>query len=306
MSTSGPDWRELHLLVAGDGAESCADALLAAGALAVTFTDAGDNPILEPPPGTTPLWEQVCITGLFAGATDPDSAWLALAAELAPAPLPTGRWSELGERPWAELWQAHFRPRHCGGRLWICPSWCEPPDPAAINLRLDPGLAFGTGEHPTTALCLEWLAGQPLAGARVLDYGCGSGILAIASCLLGAALASAVDIDPQALAATRANARHNAIADSRLLVGEPEALTGEQEAPTDAGHDVILANILANPLLELAPRIAALAAPGARLCLSGILAEQTAAVAAAYRAWFDLDPPVVRDSWARLTGIRRR
>lgn len=299
MSTSGPDWRELHLLVAGDGAECCADALLAVGALAVTFTDAGDNPILEPPPGTTPLWEQVCVTGLFAGDADPDGVWRALAGELAPAPPPAGRWSELGERPWAELWQAHFRPRHCGGRLWICPSWCAPPDPAAVNLRLDPGLAFGTGEHPTTALCLEWLADQPLAGARVLDYGCGSGILAIAACLLGAARASAVDIDPQALAATRANARHNAIADARLAVGEPETLSA-------AGHDVILANILANPLIELAPRLAALAAPGARLCLSGILAEQAAAVAAAYRPWFELAPPLLRESWARLTGTRRR
>lgn len=298
MSASGPDWRELNLLVAGDGAECCADALLAAGALAVTFTDAGDNPILEPPLGTTPLWERVCVTGLFAGTADPDGVWLALAAELAPAALPAGRWSELGERPWAELWQAHFRPRHCGGRLWICPSWCAPPDPAAINLRLDPGLAFGTGEHPTTALCLEWLAGQPLAGTRVLDYGCGSGVLAIASCLLGAAQASAVDIDPQALAATRANALRNAIAETRLLVGAPEALTG-------ADQDVIVANILANPLMELAPRIAALAAPGARLCLSGILAEQTAGVTATYRSWFDLEPPVLRDSWARLTGTRR-
>ncbi len=299
MSAARPDWRELHLLAAGAGAERCADALLAAGALAVTFTDAGDNPILEPPPGTTPLWEQVCVTGLFAGDADPEVAWLALAAALAPAALPAGRWTELGERPWAELWRAHFRPRHCGGRLWICPSWCPPPDPAAINLRLDPGLAFGTGEHPTTALCLEWLAGEPLAGARVLDYGCGSGILAIAACLLGAAAATAVDIDPQALAATRANARHNAIADARLAVGEPEALAA-------AGHDVILANILANPLIELAPRIAALAAPGARLCLSGILEEQATAVAAAYRPWFAIGPPVLRDAWARLTGTRRR
>lgn len=298
MNSPAPDWRELHLLVAGDGAEQCADALLAVGALAVTFTDAADHPILEPPPGTTPLWERVCVTGLFTGAADPDRIWRALAAELAPAAPPTGRWSELGDRPWAELWQAHFHPRHCGGGLWICPSWCDPPDPAAINLRLDPGLAFGTGEHPTTALCLEWLAHQPLAGARVLDYGCGSGILAIATCLLGAEAATGVDIDPQALVATRVNAAHNAIAENRLMLAAPDALV-------DAGYHLILANILANPLIELAPRLAELAAPAARLCLSGILADQAAEVTAAYRPWFDLESEALRDCWVRLTWIRR-
>ena len=298
MNNPEPDWRELHLLVAGDGAERCADALLAVGALAVTFTDADDHPILEPPPGTTPLWERVCVTGLFAGDADTDGIWQALSGELGPAPPPTGRWSELGERPWAELWQVHFQPRHCGGRLWICPSWCAPPDPDAINLRLDPGLAFGTGEHPTTALCLEWLAHQSLAGTRVLDYGCGSGILAIAACLLGAEAATGVDIDPQALVATRANAAHNAISETRLTLAAPDTLAA-------AGYDLIVANILANPLIELAPHLAELAAPAARLCLSGILAEQVAEVAAAYRPWFDLEPEALRESWARLSGTRR-
>ncbi|MFZ5654680.1 MAG: 50S ribosomal protein L11 methyltransferase [Pseudomonadota bacterium] len=299
MSASRPDWRELHLLAGGDAAERSAEALFAAGALAVTFTDAGDRPILEPPPGTTPLWEQVCITALFDGGVDPDQVWRALAAALGPGALPAGRWTELGERPWAELWREHFRPRHCGGRLWICPSWCAPPDPDAVNLRLDPGLAFGTGDHPTTALCLEWLAGRPLAGARVLDYGCGSGILAIAACLLGAARATAVDIDPQALTATRDNARRNRIAEQRLAVGDPAILAGER-------YDLILANILANPLLELAPRLAGLAAPGAALCLSGMLSGQWPAVAEAYRPWFELRPSTARGGWVRLAGTRLR
>lgn len=294
---SGVGWRELHLLASAEDCDAWAEALVAAGALAVTFTDAGDQPILEPPPGETPLWERVCVTGLFAAETDPDRVLLALAAE-SQAP-PAGRWTELGERPWAELWQAHFRPRHCGGRLWICPSWCEPPDPRAVNLHLDPGLAFGTGDHPTTALCLEWLAGRRLRDARVLDYGCGSGILAIAASLLGAARATAIDIDTQALAATRSNADRNGIGADRLAVAPPEQFTAA------ADQDVILANILANPLMALAPRLAQAAAPGAGLCLSGILAGQIEMVATAFRPWFKLEPATLRDGWARLAGTRR-
>lgn len=294
---SGAGWRELHLLASAEACDAWAEALVAAGALAVTFTDAGDQPILEPPPGAAPLWERVCVTGLFAAETDPDRVLLALAAE-SQAP-PAGRWTELGERPWAELWQAHFRPRHCGGRLWICPSWCEPPDPQAVNLHLDPGLAFGTGDHPTTALCLEWLAGRQLRDARVLDYGCGSGILAIAACLLGAARATAVDLDAQALAATRSNAARNGIGADRLAVAPPEQFAAH------ADEDVILANILANPLITLAPRLAQAAAPGAALCLSGILAGQIGMVATAFRPWFTLEPATLRDGWARLAGTRR-
>lgn len=297
MSTAGAGWRELHLLASAEACEAWAEALVAAGALAVTFTDAGDQAILEPPPGETPLWERVCVTGLFAAETDPERVLLALAA--GPAALPSGRWTELGERPWAELWQAHFQPRHCGGRLWICPSWCDPPDPHAVNLRLDPGLAFGTGDHPTTALCLEWLADRRLRDMRVLDYGCGSGILAIAACLLGADRATAIDLDPQALAATRSNADRNRIGADRLAVALPEQFAA------GADQDIILANILANPLIALAPRFAEAAAPGASLCLSGILASQTEAVATAFRPWFTLEPATLRDGWARLAGARR-
>ena len=296
MSAAATEWRELHLLANAESCESWAEALLAVGAQAVTFTDAGNQPILEPLPGETPLWERVCVTGLFTAATNPDAVSLALAADW--PEVSTGRWSELGERPWAELWQAHFQPRHCGGPLWICPSWCPPPDPSAINLRLDPGLAFGTGDHATTALCLEWLAVQELEGTRVLDYGCGSGILAIAACLLGADHATAVDIDNQALAATRSNAAHNGISAARLAIHAPETV------PAKADQDVILANILANPLIALAPELAAKAAPGARLCLSGILVEQCDAVAAAFLPWFALEPAIQRDGWARLSGRR--
>lgn len=299
MNDSQPGWQQLSLLVSGAVAERHSDALLAAGALAVTLSDAGDNPVLEPPPGETPLWEQVCLTGLFAGDCDRTDAWLQLAAALLPEPVPAARWSELGERPWNDLWREHFRPRHCGGHLWICPSWCDPPESTAVNLLLDPGLAFGSGDHPTTALCLEWLAAEPPTAARVLDFGCGSGILAIAACLLRCTYAVAIDIDPQALTATRANAQRNGITPEQLTVTEPGALDAR-------GYNVILANILANPLIALAPRIAALTAPGGRLCLSGILESQCAAVRDAYAPWFDFAPPTVRESWARLTGCKTR
>jgi len=295
VSASRPDWRELHLLAGGDAAERSAEALFAAGALAVTFTDAGDRPILEPPPGTTPLWEQVCITALFDGGVDPDQVWRALAAALGPGALPAGRWTELGERPWAELWREHFRPRHCGGRLWICPSWCAPPDPAAVNLRLDPGLAFGTGEHPTTALCLEWLADQPLAGARVLDYGCGSGILAIAAAKLGAAEVWGVDIDPQAIQAAAYNADMNGV-NTRFYTPD--------QAPTSAAQ-IVVANILTNPLKALAPLLAGLTKPSGRLVMSGILEQQAEAVMQIYRTWFEFEAPVTEEGWVRLCGRKK-
>lgn len=193
----------------------------------------------------------------------------------------------------------NFHPMRFGQRLWIVPSWHAAPEPDAVNLLLDPGLAFGTGTHPTTALCLEWLDAQPLDGMQVLDFGCGSGILAIAALLLGAEHAVGTDIDVQALEASRDNAGRNGIDPARLPLYLPEQLPQGQA-------DVVVANILAGPLVDLAPRIIERVKPGGRLALSGILLEQAEEVRSAYTSQFDLDPTAEKDGWVRITGVRRR
>lgn len=193
----------------------------------------------------------------------------------------------------------NFHPMRFGQRLWIVPSWHAAPEPDAVNLLLDPGLAFGTGTHPTTALCLEWLDAQPLDGMQVLDFGCGSGILAIAALLLGAEHAVGTDIDVQALEASRDNAGRNGIDPARFPLYLPEQLPQGQA-------DVVVANILAGPLVALAPRIIERVKPGGRLALSGILLEQAEEVRAAYTSQFDLDPTAEKDGWVRITGVRRR
>lgn len=268
------------------------DALLSAGAASITLEDAGDDPVLEPPPGATPLWPRVRIKALFDAGTDPDALR---------ASFPAASFEHIADRAWEREWLKDFRPMRFGQRLWICPGGQRPqldesvPEPCLIEL--DPGLAFGTGTHPTTALCLEWLDGAPLRGRFVVDYGCGSGVLAIAALKLGARAALAIDIDPQALIATRDNAARNDVAE-RLTVGGPGAA---QSAPAD----VLLANILAEPLLELAPALAERVAAGGTVVLSGILQSQAAPVASRYAAWFDMRPATVRDDWALLYGVRR-
>jgi ribosomal protein L11 methyltransferase len=286
---------ELRLELGPEDPERVEAACFAAGALAVTLSDAGDSPVLEPAPGATPLWEQVALAALFPYSVDRRWVERALAAALAPARLDPD-WTEVEDRAWEREWLRDFRPRRHGRRLWVCPHGQHPDDPDAIIVWLDPGLAFGTGTHATTALCLEWLDGSAVSGRRVLDVGTGSGILAIAALALGARSALAIDIDAQALIAARDNAERNGVAE-RLTV---------QDAAGDwgAGQEFILANILAEPLVTLAPRIAASAAPGATLILSGILLEQSDLVAAAYRPWFDIRPGGARDGWAALVGHR--
>ena len=286
---------ELRLELGPEDPERVEAACFAAGALAVTLSDAGDSPVLEPAPGTTPLWQQVALAALFPYGVDRGAVERSLADALAPARLAPD-WSEVEDRAWEREWLKDFRPRRHGQRLWVCPHGQRPDDPDAIIVWLDPGLAFGTGTHATTALCLEWLDASAVAGRRVLDVGTGSGILAIAALALGARSARAVDIDTQALIAARDNAERNGVA-ARLAV---------QDATLDwgAGHELILANILAEPLVALAPRVAASASPGAALILSGILLEQSDLVAAAYRPWFDMRPGGARDGWAALVGHR--
>jgi ribosomal protein L11 methyltransferase len=268
------------------------DALLAAGAASITLEDAGDDPVLEPPPGSTPLWPHVRIKALFDVAADPHALR---------ASFPDATFEHVADRAWEREWLKDFRPMRFGRRLWICPGGQQPQlnqsADAPCLIELDPGLAFGTGTHPTTALCLEWLDGAPLAGKFVVDYGCGSGVLAIAALKLGAAAVLAIDIDPQALLATRDNAERNQVADL-LTVGGPA-----QAQPGPA--DVLLANILAEPLMELAPALAGRVTPGGYVVLSGLLRGQAEAVASRYAAWFDMRPATVRDDWALLYGLRR-
>lgn len=289
-------WQELTLRLAREQLEVAESLLLAAGAVSVTYRDAEDQPVLEPAPGETPLWDQVLVTGLFEANAD-----LATLTPLIRAQLPALQalaTRQVADQDWERAWMGDFRPMRFGQHLWICPSWDEPPAGDAISILLDPGLAFGTGTHPTTALCLEWLDAHPPAGLQVIDYGSGSGILAVAALKLGATRVTAVDIDPQALTATRDNAARNGVGDARLHVDYPEGL-GETTA------DLVLANILAGPLVELAPAMAGRVRPGGTIVLSGILREQADTVRQAYTAWFDMDPPAFREDWTRLSGRRR-
>lgn len=283
------------------------DALLAAGASSITLEDEGDDPVLEPLPGTTPLWPRVRVKALFDGDADRDEILQILNRELRGAePLSRATFETLADRAWEREWLKDFKPMRFGQRLWICPGGQQPDAnqlrgvPSPVLIELDPGLAFGTGTHPTTALCLEWLDTAPVAGARVVDFGCGSGILAIAAAKLGAAEVLAVDIDPQALLATHDNAERNGVAqliNARLVDGVRDS----HAAPAD----ILLANILAGPLESLAPTFATQVRAGGRLVMSGILRNQAEAVATTYAPWFDIAPVVVRDDWVRLDGVRR-
>ena len=294
-------WLQLRIELDGRDPAPVEDALHAAGACAVTLDDARDDPIYEPPPGELPLWPSTRLTGLFTGDADPAILAATLANALGPDPLPPHEFTALDDRTWEREWLKDFKPMRFGERLWVIPGEHEPPDAAAINLRLDPGLAFGTGTHQTTALCLAWLDGLDLEGLRVVDYGCGSGILAVAAALLGAAEVLAVDNDPQALIATRENAERNGVA-NLIRVVPPEDIANHRFAPT---FGVLVANILAAPLVALAPRFRALTAPGARVALSGLLERQVDDVRAAYADWCPLDEMTVLDGWVRLSGTTR-
>jgi ribosomal protein L11 methyltransferase len=271
------------------------DTLFRLGAVSVTLEDAADDPVLEPAPGATPLWPTVVVKALFGADTDATALARAVEATLPDAPPP--RFETLADKAWEREWLKDFRPMRFGRRLWVCPGGMSAPDPDAIRIDLDPGLAFGTGTHPTTALCLEWLDAQDLASRRVVDYGCGSGILAIAAARLGASGVRAVDIDAQALIATLDNATRNAVAERLLITADPQLGAGSA--------DVLLANILAGPLVELAPRFARAVRAGGALALSGLLAEQVETVTAAYRPWFDIATAATREGWALLAGQRR-
>ncbi|MCZ2134405.1 MAG: 50S ribosomal protein L11 methyltransferase [Burkholderiales bacterium] len=305
-ATSAPhSWIEISGPVRGALADAVADALLAAGALAVDVADLhaesdAEQPIFgEPGMALSARWADSRIAALFDGAvtTDElDALWQSLresieggAGALGPHELRV-----VAETDWVRATQAQFEPLRISERLWVVPSWCAPRAPNAINLRVDPGLAFGTGTHPTTRLCLEWLDGLPLAGVSVLDYGCGSGILAMAAAALGAARVVGVDIDPQAVLTAARNAEANGLA----------VVFATSDAELDERFDVVVANILSGPLAVLAPAIAAHVKPGGQLALAGILPAQVQRIREAYAPWVALAVSAERDGWVRMTGQR--
>lgn len=286
-------WLQVTFTVPRADAERLSDTLEAAGALAVTVEAAGEEELLQAALENMPLWDRNAVTALFPEFADADAIVSAL--RNADPSLPREpKIDLLPDEDWAQSWKAHYRPVHVAGDLWICPSWLEPPEPHAVNLMLDPGMAFGTGEHPTTAQCLEWLVENPPRGKSVIDYGCGSGILAIAAIRFGATHAFAVDIDPQALEVARENAERNAVV-SGIDFALPDKFSASP-AP------LVIANILAKPLIELAPAIAALVAPGGTLLLSGMLDDQADEVARAYDPFHFTRRS--RAGWSLLIGVR--
>ncbi len=293
-------WIQLHIQSDSEHAELVEDMLLEAGAEAVTMEDSADTPLYEPEPGATPLWDSTTVTGLFQG--DADLAGIqSQVAEAYHAATQTHLESMetelVQDREWERAWMDDFKPERFGNRLWICPSWHEPPEPDDVNIILDPGLAFGSGTHPTTRLCLEWLDANPVEDQTVVDYGCGSGILALGALKLGAGHVVGTDNDPQALDASRDNARRNGIPDDALDLYLPE------DQP-DTRCDLMLANILAQPLMSLAPTLAGQVRPGGRIVLSGILSSQADSISDHYARWFHMQSPTEQEGWVCLTGTR--
>ncbi len=285
-------WQELSIPTDRCNAETISDLLSEQGALSVTFQDNGDQPVYEPELGQTAIWRETKVTGLF----DEEANLNQLCTQLQTKFCSTPKIVLLKDQIWERSWLEHFKPMKFGDNLWICPTEQHVSEEGATVIKLDPGLAFGTGTHPTTSLCLKWLSELDLTDKTVIDYGCGSGILAVAAVLLGAKKAIAIDIDPQALIATKDNAEKNGV------LSKVECFLPEQFTPQTA--DIVLANILAEPLIGLSELISELVAPNGELALSGILEEQVFSVRNAYCKKLELAPTVFEEGWARITGKR--
>ena len=294
------DWRQFVMDLEELNPDRVEEVFARHGAHSITFTDAGDKPVLEPALGEAPLWQQSRIAGLFSPEADLSQLQDDLRHSLGIDSLPFHQVEDIENRVWEREWLKDFGPMRFGERLWICPGDSGVDDEDALVVRLDPGLAFGTGTHATTALCLDWLDGLSLSDSTMLDYGCGSGVLAIAALKLGCSSALAMDIDPQAITATRANAKHNGV--------EQQLTATNIASDVDGQFDIVIANILAAPLVELADSITSHVKGGCLLALSGILSEQVEEVLGAYQPWVEFDEPVYREqggqTWARLTGRR--
>ncbi|EKO3566075.1 50S ribosomal protein L11 methyltransferase [Vibrio metschnikovii] len=292
-------WIQIKLNATNENAEAISDMLIEeTGALSVTLLDAKDTPVFEPLPGETRLWGDTDLLALYDAEVDTPS----ILAQIRDSQLLADDFSykieQIEDKDWEREWMDNFHPMKFGERLWICPSWRDIPDPNAVNVLLDPGLAFGTGTHPTTALCLQWLDSLDLSGKTVIDFGCGSGILAIAAIKLGAAKVIGIDIDPQALQASKDNAERNGVAD-KIEVYLP------QNQPENLVADVLVANILAGPLRELSAVIKSLIKPGGLLAMSGVLNTQAEDVATYYRDQLDIDPIIEQEEWCRITGRKQ-
>jgi len=288
-------WIQLRLSANEETSEKYSDWLSACGAQAVTFIDAQDTPIYEPLPGDEVIyWHNTVVMGLFDASHDMDKTITYLKSIHPDKNEMAYKLEQLEDKDWEREWMDNFHPMKFGERLWICPSWREVPDPTAVNVMLDPGLAFGTGTHPTTALCLTWLDSLDLVGKTVVDFGCGSGILSLAALKLGAKKVIGIDIDPQALQASKANAQRNGVED-RLELFLPK------DQPTFKA-DVVIANILAGPLRELAPTIIEFVAPNGHLALSGVLEEQANELQIIYGQWCEMDAIAIQEEWVRLSG----
>ncbi|WP_077287208.1 50S ribosomal protein L11 methyltransferase [Cognaticolwellia aestuarii] len=291
-------WIQLRLSANEETAEKYSDWLSACGAQAVTFIDAKDTPIYEPLPGDEVIyWNNTVVMGLYDASHDMDKVLNYLKGIHPDKDKMAYKLEQLEDKDWEREWMDNFHPMKFGQRLWICPSWRDVPDPTAVNVMLDPGLAFGTGTHPTTALCLTWLDGLDLEGKTVVDFGCGSGILSLAALKLGAKKVIGIDIDPQALQASLENAKRNQCED-RLALYLPK------DQP-EFKADVVVANILAGPLRELAPVIIEYVASNGVLALSGVLEEQAEQLQTIYGEYCQMDAVAVQDEWVRLSGIRK-
>ena len=290
-------WLQLKINTSPELAPAIEKACTAEGALAVTLEDNADQPIFEPALGETPLWQNTRVTALYDAEIETGKKLADIEKNLRLSLL-DAHWHILEDKDWEREWIQHFKPIECAPNLWICPSWLEPPRPDAINLLLDPGLAFGTGTHPTTFLCMAWLAKQNIKNKRVVDYGCGSGILGVASLLLGASSVCGIDIDHQALLATQENTKRNNLDISRFPVFFPDKCPREKA-------DIVVANILAGPLVELADTLTGLLNKDGLLCLSGVLKSQYTLVEARYQKEFDIVEVEEKDEWICISGIKR-
>ncbi|WP_343682392.1 50S ribosomal protein L11 methyltransferase [Acinetobacter baylyi] len=297
-------WLQIHITVDQDQVDFTETLLMSLGAVSVTLDDAEDQALLEPLPGETPLWNKVIVTGIYQeddnDPIDVEKLKAFLQAQLPNVPM---RHEQLEDQVWERAWMDYYDPIQIGEKFWIVPEWLEPPEADATNIKLDPGLAFGTGNHASTFLCLQWLGKTDLKDKVVIDYGCGSGILAVAALLLGAQKVYATDIDPQAVLATKQNAELNNVLE-RLYVGLPEEFNTEFKA-SGSQADVLVANILASPLMMLAPEFATLIKPQGEFALAGIIEEQVDDVSEVYQQYFDiLNIEKREENWCRISGKR--